>query len=164
MDIGTMLSSSSINTTMNSKEKVLTELQVDAFNKSIAVNGRVAKTELGKDDFLQLLIAQLSHQDPTAPMEDTQFIAQMAQFSSLEQMTNMSSGFSRLTSLLSGSEATGSVGKNVDIDLGGSIISGQITAATRGDFPQVQVNGSWHDWSSVTTVYGENSENGGTTQ
>ncbi|HKL85758.1 MAG TPA: flagellar hook assembly protein FlgD [Treponemataceae bacterium] len=161
MDIGTMLSSSSVNTAMNSRDKALTELQVDAFNKTIAVNGRAPKSELGKDDFLQLLIAQLSHQDPTAPMEDTQFIAQMAQFSSLEQMTNMSTGFSRLTSLLSGSEATGSVGKNVDIELGETVVSGQITAATRGDFPQVQVNGSWYDWSSVKTVY---AENGGITQ
>ena len=85
MEIGSLL-----NTGMSSQDQTLVQLQVDSFNKSLAVNGRTAKTELGKDDFLTLLITQLSHQDPTAPMEDTQFIAQMAQFSSLEQMTNMS--------------------------------------------------------------------------
>jgi flagellar basal-body rod modification protein FlgD len=149
-----------INTSMSTQERTKTQLQVDVLNKTLAVNGRTPKTELGKDDFLQLLIAQLSHQDPTAPTEDTQFIAQMAQFSSLEQMTNMSSGFTRLTSLLTGSEAASAVGKTVDIDMGENKVSGMISATTRGDYPQVMVNGTWYDWSSVKTVY---ADNGGTT-
>ena len=145
-----------IDTSMSTQERTKTQLQVDVLNKTLAVNGRTPKTELGKDDFLQLLIAQLSHQDPTAPTEDTQFIAQMAQFSSLEQMTNMSSGFTRLSSLLTGSEAASAVGKTVDIDMGENKVSGMISATTRGDYPQVMVNGTWYDWSSVKTVYADN--------
>lgn len=45
---------------------------------------------LGKDDFLKILITQLQHQDPMSPMQDREFIAQMAQFTQVEQMTNMS--------------------------------------------------------------------------
>ena len=50
---------------------------------------------MGKDEFLKILMTQLQNQDPTNPMEDTEFIAQMAQFSSLEQMTNMTNAFEK---------------------------------------------------------------------
>ncbi|WP_097072141.1 flagellar hook assembly protein FlgD [Ureibacillus xyleni] len=52
--------------------------------------------ELGKDAFLQILITQLQNQDPTQPMDDKEFIAQMAQFSSLEQMQNMTTAMGKL--------------------------------------------------------------------
>lgn len=53
--------------------------------------------QLGKDDFLMLLVKQLTHQDPTRPIKDQAFIAQMAQFSSLEQMQNMSQAINKLS-------------------------------------------------------------------
>ncbi|MCP4583188.1 MAG: flagellar hook assembly protein FlgD [candidate division Zixibacteria bacterium] len=46
--------------------------------------------DLGKDDFLNLLVTQLRYQNPLEPMQDTEFIAQLAQFSQLEQLENMS--------------------------------------------------------------------------
>lgn len=51
---------------------------------------------LGKDDFLKLLITQLKHQDPTNPMNDTEFVAQMTSFSILEQLTNMKGSLNQL--------------------------------------------------------------------
>lgn len=52
---------------------------------------RKVSNELGKDSFLQILVAQMANQDPLSPTSDTEFIAQMAQFSALEQMQNINS-------------------------------------------------------------------------
>ena len=57
---------------------------------------QTGSSALGKDAFLQILITQLQNQDPTQPMDDKQFISQMAQFSSLEQMQNVASGIKDL--------------------------------------------------------------------
>ena len=78
--------------------------------------------ELGKDDFLQLLVTQLQHQDPLAPMEDKDFIAQMAQFTSLEQMKNMNNAV-QIT------QATSYIGKQVTwADSQGTEQTGIVTA------------------------------------
>lgn len=53
-------------------------------------------SSLGKDAFLKILVTQLQHQDPTSPMDDKEFISQMAQFSSLEQMQNMTTAMQNL--------------------------------------------------------------------
>ncbi|MBR2564693.1 MAG: flagellar hook capping protein [Paenibacillus sp.] len=59
-----------------------------------------ATKELGKDQFLKILITQLQNQDPMQPMEDKEFIAQMAQFSSVEQLVNISTQLKTLNQSL----------------------------------------------------------------
>ena len=144
-----------INTTMSATEKLQTQNAVNSFNKSIAVNGRTASQELGKDDFLKLLLAQLANQDPTSPMENTEFISQMAQFSSLEQMTNMSTSFTKMASFISSSEATSILGKTVELNVGDTTVKGIVEGATRGDAPQVIVNGMYYDMNKISAIYNQ---------
>ncbi len=75
------------------------------------------QSALSKDDFLKLLITELTHQDPIEPLKDRDFIAQMAQFSSLEQITQLShavedffSGYEKVLRANQLSQATGFIG------------------------------------------------------
>lgn len=70
------------------------------------------KTTLGKEDFLRILTTQLSNQDPTNPLQDKDFIAQMATFSSLEQMTNLNTSFEKFANLQM-SQYAGAIGKEI---------------------------------------------------
>jgi len=142
---------------LSAQEQLESEKFVREFN--IGINqGRVPQQSLGQDDFLKLLITQLSYQDPTSPMEDKQFIAQMAQFSTLQQMTAMAKDFSKLTSLLMGNEAAGALGKDVEIIDGERIVQGSVQAVTRGERPLVLVNGDFYDWDQVLKVFAEEKE------
>ena len=144
-----------LNTRLSDQEMAKLNMQVDSFNKSITIEGRKVQRDLGKDDFLKLLITQLSNQDPTSPMENTEFIAQMAQFSSLEQMTNMNQEFAKLNSMLVSSQAVGTIGKTVDITLGDTKTTGVVEAVTYGANPQVRVNNMYYDMKQISAVYGE---------
>lgn len=74
-------------------------------------------SSLGKDDFLQILVAQLEAQDPLAPMEGQEFASQLAQFSSLEQLTNVNGNLETSQAFdlaLSNSSSIALIGKSVD--------------------------------------------------
>ena len=76
------------------------------------------QSSLGKEDFLKLPVAQLAHQDPLSPMENQEFVAQLAQFSSLEQMTNVNSNLQLLQvaqASMTNSQIASLIGKNVEV-------------------------------------------------
>jgi flagellar basal-body rod modification protein FlgD len=140
-----------VNTALSAQDLAATKLEVDSFNKSIK-SGKAGAPSLDRDDFLKLLITQLQHQDPTSPVEDKEFIAQMASFSSLEQMTNMSQGFQKMAGLLASSEASQVLGKTVEIRDGENLVRGVVEKVVRGNNPLVGVNGSIYDFSQIESV------------
>jgi len=90
---------------------------------STAALTSAATKEMGKEDFLLLLITQLQNQDPLDPMDNSDFVAQLAQFSTLEQMENLNAKFEDQASLilsLNNTMAVSYVGK--DVVLGSSAL------------------------------------------
>jgi len=80
-------------------------------NVQAAAKSKGNGNTLGKDDFLKILVTQLRNQDPMQPMQDRDFIAQMAQFSSVEQLMNMSGEMTKLRQNLG--IASSMIGKEV---------------------------------------------------
>ena len=139
---------------LSAEEQHRVNQYVNEFNTRLN-QGRRPQQELGKDDFLKLLITQLSYQDPTNPVQDKEFIAQMAQFSTLEQMTSMAADFAKLTAMIAGTEAFSALGRNVELTDGDTVVQGSVDAVTRGENPQVLVNGAYYNWNQVRKVFEE---------
>lgn len=101
----------------------------DLYNSTGATNARAAKKSLDSADFMKLLAVQFQSQDPMKPMEDTAFIAQMAQFTSLEQSNSMMVEMGRLRAdqqLLMGN---GYIGRTVTVeDAKGKPVTGLVTS------------------------------------
>lgn len=88
--------------------------------------------QLGKDDFLRLLIAQLRHQDPLQPLNDREFVAQLAQFSALEQMYNVAAAVLELALRQEATAVFGLVDRRVRVEAeDGTVVEGVVSGVRR---------------------------------
>jgi flagellar basal-body rod modification protein FlgD len=113
-----------------------------------------AAAGMGKDDFMQLLVAQLKNQDPMKPMDDKEFITQLAQFSSLEASQKLTEQMEELTGSQMITQAATLLGKNVSAKLTtGEVVTGPITQVKMQDGkPVAVVNGKDIDTSLITQI------------
>ena len=104
---------------------------------------RIPVRTLGQDDFLKLVVAQLTSQDPLNPQKDTEFIAQMAQFSQLEQAKTMQTDMAGLRTDQAFLQANSLLGCSVELeDAQGVITRGTVSAVQfTGGVPMIVVNG-----------------------
>lgn len=101
----------------------------DLYNSTGATSARTAKKSLDSTDFMKLLATQFQQQDPMKPMEDTAFIAQMAQFTSLEQTKDMSSQIARLRAEQQLIMGNGYLGRTITAkDSAGASVTGVVSA------------------------------------
>lgn len=144
---------SSLNTYQTKEDYAKTQLLVESFNKSLMLQGKEIKHELGKDDFLKLLIAQLQHQDPTKPLEDKEFIAQMAQFSSLEQMKQVNDTLSLLNQGFLVNQTLALLGTEVNVQTPYGVETGIVDSVVfEGGIPKVSVNGNLYPTSFIFSI------------
>jgi flagellar basal-body rod modification protein FlgD len=109
---------------------------------------------MGKDDFLKLLVAQLQHQDPMNPMDDKEFMGQMAQFSTLEQITNVGSAMQNLASSSDMSRGVALLGHGVTYTTDDDTTASGTAKALQVKDGQVfvSVDGTLVDPSTITEV------------
>jgi flagellar basal-body rod modification protein FlgD len=120
-----------------------------------SLTGRPLGTDrLGKQEFLKLLITQLKNQDPMKPMEDKEFITQLATFSSLEQLQSIGKQFEGLTRAQTVAQAVGLVGKEVEVHLpDGATTSGQVARVRFvGGEPRLVVGDREFDMANVISI------------
>ena len=88
---------------------------------------------LGFEDLLKIVLTQLTYQDPLKPMENFEFVSQLAQFAQIQQTTNMSDSLQTLVAAQSTSQAATLLGKLVDIPAGQAVLTGKVTAIAFGE-------------------------------
>jgi flagellar basal-body rod modification protein FlgD len=109
---------------------------------------------LDKDDFLKILMVQLRHQDPLEPLQDREFIAQMAQFSALEQAKTMQQDISGMHDDEQNGQAVTLLGHDVQVlDAKGKTILGTVNAVMiEAGTPKITVNGKNYTLDQVIAV------------
>ncbi len=129
-------------------------------DNALSQRAGVPQSEMGKEEFLKLLIVQLSQQDPLNPQDSTEFVSQLATFSSLERLVNIEQGLGLValaSSATNSTLATGFIGKNVEI--GGDEIgysgrgSTELSFTLEGDASEVEIEITNEDGDVVRTIY-----------
>lgn len=114
-------------------------MAIDAVSSSSGLQA----SGMGMQDFLKILLTQLTYQDPLKPVDNQQFMAQMAQFTALEQTQQLNEKIATLITNQAALQSVGLIGRTVDIQTDSGSVSGVVTSLSlAGDSPQLSVTTS----------------------
>lgn len=121
---------------------------------AVPASQRLPIQTLGQNDFLKLLVAQMTSQDPLNPQKDTEFIAQMAQFSALEQSKTMQADMAQLRAQQQLVQASALIGQSVELQLDPDVTARGIVAAVQIDngTPKLIVNGQPYELHQLRLI------------
>lgn len=115
--------------------------------------GRVPKQSLGQDDFLKLITVQLTKQDPMKPVDDTSFMAQMAQFTALEQASGMARDMAAMRADSSLQSATALLGREATLNTPDGPVTGIVSAVDTSDgTARINIGGTLYSLDKVVRV------------
>ncbi|CAM2827646.1 flagellar hook capping FlgD N-terminal domain-containing protein [Rariglobus hedericola] len=117
-------------------------------------SNRIPQKALGQNDFLKLLTVQLQQQDPMKPMDDTQSIAQMAQFSSLQQTTELNKSFQAMRLDTQLASAGSLLGRQVTVvNPSGAAVTGIVDSVEQTETgPLLSINGTAYSYEGLMRV------------
>jgi len=155
-----MISSApAISKSLSPEQQEAAKLKTQSYNRWLKEQKQQINKPLDQTDFFRILSAQLANQDPLNPLEDKEFIAQMAQFSSLDQTKGMSANLAKLSELMQKSSrsanftgAVGLLGKEATVSTKNGPISGAIQEIKGNEFPQVRIGNQFYEISDITNI------------
>lgn len=122
---------------------------------SATATPNLQSNNMGMQEFLKILLTQLNYQDPMKPMDNQQFMAQMAQFSALQQTQQLNTNIEKLMTNQASLQSVGLIGRTIDIQSNGGVITGKVMSLSfSGDSPML----------SITTTAGATINNVGLNQ
>lgn len=142
-------------TTISDQERRVLDQGINTYNTQLKEDQKiVSKNSLGEADFLTLLVTQLKTQDPTKPMDDKAFIGQMAQFTSLKQMSSVADNLTNFTKEFDFTKSVSLVGKDVSwVDQTGNTQKGQVDSVIiKEGYSYLKVNGQSVSLKEISEV------------
>ncbi|HOZ47411.1 MAG TPA: flagellar hook capping FlgD N-terminal domain-containing protein [Candidatus Hydrogenedentes bacterium] len=157
-------------TPLSSGKQALSALKSTPSAQKSSSDGTASRTvdqELDRDAFLQLLVTEMQYQDPLEPVDNAQMLAQLAQFSALEQMDNLNDGFDTLSGnidQLNFISATSLLGQQVTgVDMNGQLREGVVERVhLDGSIVYLTVDGALMSMAGVTGIGTQDDESSGT--
>lgn len=132
---------------------------VDTIGNNLGASGGAQTTlnatdafGLGFEDLLKIVLTQLTYQDPLKPMDNFEFVSQLAQFSQIQQTQEMAASLQTLVSAQSTSQAASLLGRTVDVPTAQAMLTGRVTAVAFGSSgPSVTIlTGSGQSISNIS--------------
>ena len=117
-------------------------------------SSRIPMRTLNQDDFLKLVIAQMTTQDPLNPQKDSDFVAQLTQFTTLEQTKGMQTDIAELRTQQQFLQANATLGRKVSVQDSNGVVTTGVVASIKVEAgtPLIVVNGQAHDLGELISI------------